>query len=214
MDIVSKEEARERGLKRYFTGKPCKNGHVAERFTTGGGCVECVRASVRRWRKANLEKARENTRQWIARNPERHRENVRKWHKENVERNREKARQWIAKNPERHRENVRKWREENPDRNRERQREWRQANPDRLAELSAGRRAWRLKATPAWADREVIAFFYSVAREETERTGEQHHVDHIVPLRGKNVCGLHVEANLQILTASQNLRKNNKLNMS
>lgn len=66
------------------------------------------------------------------------------------------------------------------------------------------------KATPSWADLKQIAKIYSEAKYKTKTTGVVHHVDHIVPLRGKNVCGLHCENNLQILTASENLKKGNK----
>src|SRR5919205_1500981 len=62
-EIISRDEALARGLKRYFTGKPCRAGHVAERYSGNGGCTECHRAyradHARRWRKANPEKARD-----------------------------------------------------------------------------------------------------------------------------------------------------------
>jgi len=53
--------------------------------------------------------------------------------------------------------------------------------------------------------------FYVRAKELSESTGQQYHVDHVVPILGRNVCGLHTEHNLQILSAVENSRKNNRL---
>ena len=53
LTVISKEDAKARGLKRYFTGKPCNRGHVAERFVSSGVCFECNRVRVKRWCKAN-----------------------------------------------------------------------------------------------------------------------------------------------------------------
>lgn len=65
-------------------------------------------------------------------------------------------------------------------------------------------------ATPAWRDKKAIKAIYQEARRLTTETGIKHEVDHIVPITGKKVCGLHVEANLQILTKTQNTRKHAK----
>jgi hypothetical protein len=94
-DIIGRDEARALGLKRYFTGKPCKHGHVAERYA-GGPCVEC-REQRREWRAANLEKARETERERArkhrAADPERVRENWRRWRAANLELARERDRE-------------------------------------------------------------------------------------------------------------------------
>lgn len=84
---------------------------------------------------------------------------------------------------------------------------WRAENPDKHAAKEAKRRAAKLKATPPWADTEQIKLIYRRAQELKEQTGRDWHVDHIVPLKGKTVCGLHCEANLQILSAFDNLSK-------
>lgn len=78
---------------------------------------------------------------------------------------------------------------------------------------NALRRSMRISASPSWLtpeDREVMASLYSKAQHLTESTGEPWHVDHIVPLQGKTVCGLHVPWNLQVITAAENLSKNNR----
>ena len=70
-----------------------------------------------------------------------------------------------------------------------------------------------MSATPTWLTREnllQIRGFYAKAVEATKATGVKHHVDHIIPLCGKLVCGLHVPWNLQVLTASENLSKGRK----
>lgn len=71
------------------------------------------------------------------------------------------------------------------------------------------RRAARLKAMPVWANRQEIDALYAQAQALTESTGTDWHVDHIIPLRGKNVCGLHVETNLRVISAHENHRKAN-----
>ena len=72
MDIYPKintqKEARKQGLKRYFTGKPCKNGHVSERYI-GGGCLECMPTAGKKWRKKNGEKRKKYQKEWHIKNP-------------------------------------------------------------------------------------------------------------------------------------------------
>lgn len=65
-------------------------------------------------------------------------------------------------------------------------------------------------ATPAWADKKAIARFYAEAEMLTATTGIPHEVDHIVPIQGRKVCGLHVEHNLQVLIKSENAKKHSK----
>jgi 5-methylcytosine-specific restriction endonuclease McrA len=84
--------------------------------------------------------------------------------------------------------------------------EWQRNNPDKVAAKNAARRARRINATPSWLteeDHHEILKFY------TEAQRLNHHVDHIVPLKGKNVSGLHVPWNLQVLPPHENRSKSN-----
>jgi hypothetical protein len=71
---------------------------------------------------------------------------------------------------------------------------------------SAKYRAAKIQASPLWADQEKIKQIY-------KECPEGYHLDHIVPLQGKLVCGLHCEFNLQYLTAAENLSKSNKFDI-
>ncbi len=66
------------------------------------------------------------------------------------------------------------------------------------------------QATPKWANIEAIRQIYLQAQYVTNSTGILHHVDHIVPLKGKDICGLHIETNLRIIPAIDNISKGNK----
>lgn len=73
----------------------------------------------------------------------------------------------------------------------------------------AKRRSAKIKRTPPWADLDAIAAVYREAKRLTDATGIQHEVDHIIPLQGRNVSGLHVHDNLQAIPKSANRRKFN-----
>lgn len=97
--------------------------------------------------------------------------------------------------------------EVNAEKNRASTRRYLKNNPHINREFSAAYRAGLKTATPSWCDRDAIRLFYKNCPDGME-------VDHIVPIRGENVCGLHVHWNLQYLTKSENSSKRNRFSYS
>ena len=94
------------------------------------------------------------------------------------------------------------------------QREYYNINKDKSNAKVAKRRASKIYATPDWLTqnhKDQIRELYEIAQAFKLYTGEEYHVDHIIPLKGKDVCGLHVPWNLQVIPAKENLSKSNKL---
>lgn len=87
-------------------------------------------------------------------------------------------------------------------------------NPDWKAAQCAKRRAKKKQAQPIWANEKYIGIFYKQAKEEELRLGTKVVVDHIIPLQHPDVCGLHCEYNLQLLTQSDNCKKGNNFDYS
>lgn len=82
---------------------------------------------------------------------------------------------------------------------------------------AASRKASKLKRTPAWLttfDKLKIKCIYSVAAMLSRENNEPWHVDHIIPLQGDNVSGLHVPANLQVISGKENMAKHNKFEVN
>ena len=90
---------------------------------------------------------------------------------------------------------------------------WRDTNKGKQIAILQKRRAAKIKRTPSWLSQEhqkAIRLEYELAAWCTAVTGIIYHVDHIVPLRGKTVSGLHVPWNLQVIPAKDNLAKGNR----
>lgn len=121
-------------------------------------------------------------------------------------RKREWDRMYRLANPEKVKLARDRWRAANKGR----KREWDKANLDKHRANAARRKSMKLQATPKWANEFFISEAYQLASMRTKATGIGWEVDHIVPLRSKLVCGLHVEHNLRVITADINLRKGNR----
>lgn len=181
-------------------------------------------ARSRAWAKANPEKARASVVAWNKANPERLRAMARKWQRENPETARKyrqahkaeiaaKTKCWVVANRAKAHAFSKAWADANPEKQKARSRRWYTANPEKSTEKTQWRRAQKLRATPAWANKFFIEEAYDLAARRTAiKCGgyAKWHVDHIVPLKSKIVCGLHVERNLQVIPAVQNMAKSNR----
>ena len=105
-------------------------------------------------------------------------------------------------------ERSKEYRKKNPDKIKQ----WWSENVDKSRHYNAMRRARRIQATPEWLTEDhhqQIKAIYVHAKECEVLTGDKYHVDHIVPLKGENISGLHVPWNLQVLPADLNIAKSN-----
>lgn len=139
-----------------------------------------------------------------------------RWKQDSREKNRELYREynkhWYEINLEKRREYSKCRREEKREFIREYDKRRRESNPEKFAAYNAKRRAAKLQRTPVWLTKEQldeIETFYTAALAFRLFTGLTYHVDHIIPLQGKNVSGLHVPWNLQVIPATDNLKKSN-----
>jgi 5-methylcytosine-specific restriction endonuclease McrA len=184
----TRAEAKAAGAKYYFTGEPCKHGHIAPRKTKGA-CVECLKAE---WQQAAETRA-EYFKEYNA--SEAGIEAKQAYY----QRNREAV---IARAQARPLEEKRVY-----------QKAWKDANQIWVRADTKARRRKHRDATPPWLTRKQkaeIRQLYQIAITMTKTTGERYVVDHIVPLRGEAVCGLHVPWNLRVITQDENLKKSNK----
>jgi hypothetical protein len=181
-------------MAKYFTGKPCKRGHVAERYSSSGVCVECARI----WERENRQKRTDQRRELYAQDPETHRAQSARWKADNPEKVREMANDWGHRNPDKKRA-ARLRRKEKANAYR---REWIKHRPELTRSQAARRRAALLQRTVLGHDEELRRIYAECP--------DGHEVDHIVPLQAPDVCGLHVPWNLQYLPMRENRAKGNR----
>lgn len=120
---------------------------------------------------------------------------------------------YYYKNAKRINTRITKKRYENPETFKRYAKEYQLNNLPKYAQISGKRRAAKLQRTPKWLDKlqlEHIQMFYDSAATLTKELNIKFEVDHIVPLQGDNVSGLHVPWNLQVITKTENLRKSNR----
>jgi hypothetical protein len=180
MTPISRKDAISQGLKWYFTGKPCKHGHISKRQTTNKVCHECSKIAYSAWAAKNLDYFAKKKREYRAKNPE--------ICAEISKRSRLKA-PWKVKERNKRRYALKRH--------------------EYLAHSKA-RKAAQRDRLPIWSDRGACNVFYAIAARATKCTGIRFSVDHILPLRGKHVSGLHVPENLRVMPLAANIAKGNR----
>lgn len=204
--IVTKSQARARGLKHYFTGKPCKYHHVDKRFVSSGACFHCITLHYKRWRTENTDKVSAATLAWMRAHPEETKANRRASYHRNKDAINERQRQRRKDNP---REYHRRDAERYPrirDRVIRRATEWARANPDSRANTRAKRRS-----VPGVLDKGDIERLLTKQRGRCANCSKsirrKYHVDHVTPIAkgGANVIG-----NVQLLCPTCNHKKSAK----
>ena len=210
MEVISRNKAIDLGLRFYFTGKPCKYGHVSERYVTSYFCKECMEQRY----EDNKEEIKSYVRARYWEDPQKALEDKKKYYNKNKETLNAKGREYYYNNKERHSARAKEYRQENKEVIKQKKRQYASENLPLINHWSAQRRAAKRQAVPAWLtdnDKENIKAVYAMALRLSSCLGVKHHVDHIVPLRGESVCGLHVPWNLAAIPGAINLSKKNKL---
>jgi len=188
MILITRQEAIEQNLKYYFTGIMCPKNHISKRLVSNSGCYECRKeANTRRKKTEKYKKMMRDA-------ARKRREN-----KEFASLEQEKQKKY--RNTDKYRLSVRKYNNN-----------YKKNNRDKYNVYDANREAAKKNRTPLWLseqDKREIKLIYKIAARVSKETGIDHHVDHEIPLQGEFVSGLHVPDNLQLLTAKENMIKNN-----
>jgi len=174
---ISLKQAKQQGLKKYYTGAPCSKGHVALRLVSTRRCTECNRINTASEEKANYNKL------------------------------------YCIKNKERLSELGEKYRQRNKKKKAEYDKKYSKLNLAKINARKAKYRAAKLQRSMKW-DLSLTEFVcneaYELAKKRKNIFGFEWEVDHIIPLQGEEVSGLHVWNNLAVIPATVNSAKSNK----
>ena len=165
---MKRSEAKELKLTHYFTGKPCKYGHLAKRRVKDRVCMDCDLVYQKKVSEENPEKARQRRLKTYEKTKERH----------------------LAQ-----------------------KKIYRQTNKAKVNALAKAYKVRKKNRIPKWVDKDhmwLIKEAYELAQLRTKLFGFPWHVDHIIPIQGELVSGLHVIENLQVIPGIENIKKKNK----
>jgi len=139
---------------------------------------------------------------------------VNAWSAANPEKVKTAKKKYAENNREAMRVRITKWREENKEKMQAARDAWYEKNKHRVLASSRKRQLAKIQRTPKWLTKDdfwMIGQAYELAALRTKMFGFSWHVDHILPLQGKTVSGLHVPTNLQVIIGSENCRKANRV---
>lgn len=203
-EIISRVEARERGLKRYYTGKPCKYGHLTYRRVSDPRCAECIYLKNlrdhKRWRDKNKDKIVEYRAKYFEKPGARERKDF-------------TNKRWRDSNPEKCNAYSKKFRQNNPEKAKEIDKRWRDANPEKCRIQWGNRRAREMSAEGSYTPLDIKELlklqrgkcaYYGACKTNLN---DEYHVDHIVALVNG---GTNFRSNLQLLCPRCNLTKHAK----
>lgn len=214
MEKISRKDAIALGLKRYFTGKECSSGHIAERFCSSFACVVCSRRNFDSWSKSNPDALRLMCNRSYQRNADKKKESARQWRLKNAERVRLTSKQYRDNNKEKIKEyDAKKW-SDNSKELYAKNRAWRAANPEIARSYDVVRERRKSIKSPV-EDEEFSKFVFKEAASAAVRRekmyGFKWQVDHMVPLsRG----GFHSWENIQVIPERLNRMKHSSMIMT
>jgi len=184
MQAKSPKEARQLGLKTYFTSVPCKRGGIAQRRINGDclceACIVFTRQLKAKWSSKNKEKT-------IA------------WKKANLDKMAEYQRNYVEKNKLAIKQRLS---------------DWKRNNSDKVLSDTRKRQLSKINAVPKWYgefDSFVNTEAIKLSKLREKATGFKWHVDHMIPLQAKIACGLHCASNLQVIPERLNCVKRNQM---
>lgn len=224
------------GASQFFTGQPCRRGHISPRNTKKSTCLQCKADSSRAGRSINPDRGRayrERNAERLARYGAEYRarsaDRIKAYRAAYYQNNREEVLQKVKAYRLSNADLIKERREQRADMirvvgalYRQRRRDqilaasaaWRANNRDRRSATETKRRARKLQAMPAWFsefDELVMLEAHELAGQRERATGFQWHVDHLIPLQARHACGLHISVNVQVIPACLNVGKRNRM---